>query len=419
MPDVIPGSNSSALIRVVFHFLIIYLLLYILPFPLSDIPIVGGWFSFGYSHLLQGPITWLGHLLIGTFDSAPSNGGSGDKLYDYFSCLLLTILAIPGTFAWAIFDHRKGDYRSFPTWFTWLIALYLGAQMIAYGAIKIVDTQFPPLTTYRLAEKVGDMSPMGLLWTFMGYSKPYTMFAGSLELLGGILLFFRRTRLIGSLLLLPVLGNVLMLNLSYDVPVKLYSFHLLLMSVVLLAPYGRHLWHALVAGSPTGKIEEPTLFKATRSQSIFRVIKLLFLLSVIFYSFHQSYSMYRMQPAMATEQGSDFEVNLFVLRGDTIPVNYSRWVSIDMRDSTLAFVKYADGSSVPMPVQHPTPKTIQLGGADYPYLFTILPIDDQHELWKGTMGASDSIQLVVAKSNTAYSLISRGFHWVNERPFNR
>ena len=54
------------------------------------------------------------------------------------------------------------------------------------------------------------------------------MFAGFAEVLGGMLLFWRRTTLLGALILTGVLVNVVapQLRLS-DVPVKLCSLHLL------------------------------------------------------------------------------------------------------------------------------------------------------------------------------------------------
>ncbi len=75
---------------------------------------------------------------------------------------------------------------------------------------------------------------MGLLWTFMGYSKTYNLFTGLVEFTAGALLFIPRLSTLGSLLSVGALANVLLLNLSYDVPVKLYSFNLLLMGLFLM-----------------------------------------------------------------------------------------------------------------------------------------------------------------------------------------
>jgi hypothetical protein len=72
--------------------------------------------------------------------------------------------------------------------------------MIGYGAAKVISSQFPPPTLDRLMQPYGDSSPMGLLWTFMGASEPYTMFVGFAEMISGILLFPRKTSTLGALM---------------------------------------------------------------------------------------------------------------------------------------------------------------------------------------------------------------------------
>src|SRR5204863_6312660 len=96
----------------------------------------------------------------------------------------------------------------------------------------------------------GEASPMGLLWTFMGSSTSYTVFSGLAEVIGGLLLMARRTTLLGALVCIGVMVNVVMLNFSYDVPVKLYSSHLLAMAFFLLLPDLRRLTNVLVLNRP-------------------------------------------------------------------------------------------------------------------------------------------------------------------------
>jgi hypothetical protein len=68
----------------------------------------------------------------------------------------------------------------------------------------------------------------------MGYSTAFTFFGGCAELLPAVFLLFRRTALLGSLLAFAVMLNIVMLNFCYDVPVKLYSLNLLLLSMFLI-----------------------------------------------------------------------------------------------------------------------------------------------------------------------------------------
>src|SRR5262249_42535112 len=91
----------------------------------------------------------------------------------------------------------------------------------------------PPDT---LLHTYGESSPMHLLWTFMGASDGYTWFTGAGEMLAGLLLCTRRTTLLGALVTFGVMAHVVALNFCFDVPVKLFSSHLVLMSVFLVAP---------------------------------------------------------------------------------------------------------------------------------------------------------------------------------------
>src|SRR5690606_21910830 len=108
--------------------------------------------------------------------------------------------------------------------------------LLTYGFAKIFPTQFPFPSPLRLLQTYGDSSPMGLAWTFMGYSPGFSMFTGLAEALGGFFLFFRRTTVFGALLSITVLGNVVAMNFFYDIPVKLYSAHLLVIAVLIIAP---------------------------------------------------------------------------------------------------------------------------------------------------------------------------------------
>ena len=92
---------------------------------------------------------------------------------------------------------------------------------------------------------------MHLLWMFMGYSTPYTLFAGAGEVVGGLLLFFRRTTTLGALVTAAVMLQVVMLDYSYNVSVKIESAHLLLMALILAMPDLRRLVNVLVLNRAT------------------------------------------------------------------------------------------------------------------------------------------------------------------------
>src|SRR5262249_55489589 len=155
---------------------------------------------------------------------------SGDSTYKYVQVLCFLVIALAVTVAWTILDRKRLQYARLHEGLRIYVRFALSAAMIVYGADKVIPSQFPAPPLDRLLQPYGDASPMGLVWTFMGASRSYNIFAGAAEMIGGLLLIVRRTTLLGALLSLGALSNVAALNFCYDIPVKLYSSHLLAMA---------------------------------------------------------------------------------------------------------------------------------------------------------------------------------------------
>jgi hypothetical protein len=141
----------------------------------------------------------------------------------------------------------------------------LGATMIAYGMIKVIPVQMTDPSLSDLVTPFGSLLPQRVLWTSIGAAPVYEIFAGCAEVLGGILLFIPRSVMLGALICLADLVQVFMLNVGYDVQVKLYSFHLLLMAVLLLAPDLPRLANLFFMNRAAGPSTQPQLFLARRA----------------------------------------------------------------------------------------------------------------------------------------------------------
>lgn len=116
-----------------------------------------------------------------------------------------------------------------------IVRFFVAFQMVRYGVAKLVGMQFYP-RYYRLDSRAADLSPMALAWTFFGRSYGYQAVAGAFEVASAVLLCFRRTSLLGACLLLPVMGNIVLMDFFYDVPVRLFSSLYFVMAVYVLAP---------------------------------------------------------------------------------------------------------------------------------------------------------------------------------------
>ena len=125
--------------------------------------------------------------------------------------------------------------------------------------VKAIPLQMGEPSLTRLLEPYGNFSPMGVLWASIGASFPYERFAGGAELLASVLLFIPQTALLGALVALIDSIQIFALNMTYDVPVKLFSFHLILLSTFLLAPDIRRLLGVFVFNRPVPKSSQPAL----------------------------------------------------------------------------------------------------------------------------------------------------------------
>ncbi|MBK8290111.1 MAG: hypothetical protein IPK96_03245 [Flammeovirgaceae bacterium] len=120
---------------------------------------------------------------------------------------------------------------------TGAIRYMLGLTMIAYGLIKILQIQFVlPPDVYLLP--LNQLDGVTITWAFLGFSSWFSMLLGVIELVPGFLLLFRKTQLLGSLLLLPALLGVFLVNIAFDFspPMKVLTGALLFLNLVIIYP---------------------------------------------------------------------------------------------------------------------------------------------------------------------------------------
>ena len=161
---------------------------------------------------------------------------------------------------WSLLDRRRENYAVLHKWFHLFIRFALAASMFEYGMTKLLLTQFPRPPLATLVTPVSNLSLSALLWTSIGASPGYETFTGFAELLGGLLLLAPRTTTLGALICLADLTQVFVLNMTYDIGVKQISFHLALLSLLLLAPDSRRLANFFFLDRPADRSTQPQLF---------------------------------------------------------------------------------------------------------------------------------------------------------------
>jgi hypothetical protein len=152
----------------------------------------------------------------------------------------------------------------------------VAAQMFYFGMVKIIPTQFPAPSLVTLVAPVGNTSLQGLVWTSIGASQPYQVFTGIVEVVGGLLLLAPRTTMVGALICLASMFHVFILNMTYDIGVKILSFNLVLMSLFLLAPDFPRLANLFLLNRPAAPSSEPQLFRTRRANRIALAVQITF-----------------------------------------------------------------------------------------------------------------------------------------------
>jgi uncharacterized membrane protein YphA (DoxX/SURF4 family) len=345
----------------------------------------------------------------------PQVNGSGDSTLDYIHVLCMAVCAVVAALVWSILDRKRTEYRRLHAWLRIWLRYTLAATLFGYGFAKVFPLQFQPAGLSRLMEPFRDFSPMGVLWTFMGASMAYTIFAGAAEVLGGALLLFRRTTTLGALVSAAVMLNVVMLNFCYDVPVKLYSLNLLLMAVFIAAPdLGRlanvFLWNRPARPSNVDSI----LFRTRWSRLVSIGAKTLLIGFTLFSQVKGGILGYRTFYTNAPRSPlyGIWEVEKF---GPEVSAN-ERWRYLILDRPQALSVRMMDETLRTYTSSYDEPKhqiTMRQGTWTTVYAYT--RPDVFHLTLEGD-GRSISLHKV---DMSKFLLLNRGFHWINERPFNR
>ena len=413
--------------RLLFRFAFCYLVLYNLPFPLIYIPKVDEIVGTPYNAFWDFVVSAVGPQVFDADVSILPNG-SGDTTWNYVQVFCFLVLALAATAIWTFLDRKRAHYARLDDWLRVYVRFSLAITMLLYGAIKVIPSQFPAPGLDRLVQPFGDASPMGILWTFMGASAAYTIFSGTCEMLGGFLLIARRTTLLGALVCAGVLTNVVALNFFYDVPVKLFSAHLLLMAIFLALPGLGRLTNLLVLNRRTEPAEIRPLFRRKWlhwSALALRTVLILGGATLFLFQAWQGSKEYGSRAPKPPLYGI-WTVDEFVMDGAVRPP----LLSDETRWRRMIF-SYPGGTSIQL--MSDARQRYRLVLNEKNKLMNLTKRDDAQ--WKTSLSYTQPGpgQLAVEgmfdghkirarmhrEDESAFLLTSRGFHWINEYPYNR
>jgi hypothetical protein len=410
--------------RIAFRFCVVYLGLFCVTFAQITFVVTGvvsQWLpdrAVLWQMIALQPVTgWVGRTVFGVDSPLATDSGSGDQAAIWVLIFSLFVVAVVATVVWSVFDRRRGSYPRLAAWFTTFLRLCLGGQMLVYGFAKVIPTQMPSPPLSSLLEPFGNFAPMAVLWLQVGSSHPYEIALGAVEVVAGLLLFWPRTAVLGALLSVVGTGQIFLLNRTYDVPVKILSFHLLVISLILVAPHVRRLADVLVLQRQTDPVVPAELFTTRRRNRIAVAAQLALGVWIaagcvaINVAGWYEYGDGRAKP----ELYGIWSVTEFVVDGAARPpltTDEMRWQRVVFDQPGVVTLQHMEGELVDVPATA-TGDTLTLPEVG---TFTLDRDGEDLRLDGRLDGRPVTIELQRQPLDD-FALRSRGFNWVQQTPF--
>jgi hypothetical protein len=404
----------SVLSRILFRFCFVFILLFIISFPTTHhyIPDI----SKQTSSLFEGIIKWFGDHVLGLTDYNP--GLISDATGLYIHVLILILFSVLSTITWSVFNRKK-EHEPLLYFLLVVIRYYLAMQLLWYGFNKIFKYQFYLPEPNILYTKMGEVPRDLLYWSAMGTSRAYNIFMGGTEVFAALLLLFRRTQLMGALLAFAVLINVVCVNFSFDISVKVYSCFLLLLSIAVIAPHLKRLWYFFVLRESTTQRAWIIVYHSTFQYRMYMWIKAV----VIFLLLADSLSPYAEAGYFNDDKmprpflHGAYQVKNFKLNGNILDeCNTQRWKRMFIHRDGYFIIQNQQEEMNDYKLEY-NKSNRQLHLEDYYHnkstLHYILPTDTTLELNGVFYG--DTIQASFKKLDwKKMPLLQNEFHWVIE-----
>lgn len=416
--------------KIAFRFMFIYLALQITPWTwLNEIPGVGYVTQFYY-------LSW--NWLVGMANAklfhiatvlVPKNG-SGDTSFGWAELYLTILLAFIGCIIWSLLDFTRRNYTHLNYWLCLFVRYYIAMMAFIYGIEKLFAMQMPFPNLHQLATPLGDLLPMRFSWMFVGYSPVYQVFSGLMETVAGVLLLYRRTTTLGIFVATGVFINVMMLNLSYDIPVKIFSMQLVVDCLFLLANEGDRLIRLLVLNKPVAESQTYHYNFSKKWARCTRIaLKILFIVVAIGLQFYYNFNYYsesHKTPGKQPVKNGIYAVTVFNVNNQNVPLAYTdslSWRDVIFEDG-LGSVKTTDTSFRQRYKRgyfyykaDSATRSLQFRkqAADSLAFITLnYSTPDENTILLWGKQRNDSLHITLKRTNRHFQLAERQFHWLSE-----
>ena len=142
-----------------------------------------------------------------------------------------------------------------------------------YGVSKLTGHQLV-VPAWVAQKPIGSLDGYTLTWYYFGYSHAYKYILGIIQVIGASLLLFRRTALLGALMMAPMMVNILLINIFYRITFGAERTATFILACMLLL-----LWHEREAFFQLLWVNQPVETKSR--QGVHWIVRSLIFLFVV------------------------------------------------------------------------------------------------------------------------------------------
>jgi hypothetical protein len=247
-------------------------------------------------------------------------------------------------------------------------------------------------------------------------------------MIGGALLIIPPLATLGALITIAAIGNVFILNMTYDVPVKLFSFNLIIMALFIALPDTRRLANVLVFN----RRAEPAIVRPFfRRRKLNRALLWAQLLLLIVFSgtaLVQAWQGTKFWDSLTVDPAiyGIWSVDDFTVDGKPRPpamLEANRWQRVILEHSNRLSVQFMDAPQQRYSLElNSSAHTMNLTSREDPNWKATFKYETPQPgqlVFKGEINGHQVEARMHRKDPSTFELTNRGFHWINEYPFNR
>jgi hypothetical protein len=335
--------------KLIFRFFFLFFILQAIPLSVDFFKIV---FGFNWFHISYGDIFNLTRLSAKFLPGADS----------FINWIIVAAIALTGAVAWGRTKYQNIDYNRLYYWLRVVVRYRLAIGIIGYGFIKFFPLQAPFPSISNLNTSYGDFTDWKIFSMSLGIVPSYETFLGAIEILAGLLLFFRKTATIGAAIILVFTGNVFISNLAYEGGEFVYASYLITFALFVLWFDAQRIYNLVSLERPTA----PNSFKphfVGKTKTLRLVLKTVVIFFFVFLYGFKTYSGFHHDPyqfprgkGLAKAAGI-YNVSEFRINGRVLPyaatdsirwkdVVFEKWATISVRSDRKVIVDSANYEQV-------------------------------------------------------------------------